>query len=609
MSETLPTPSAAASAALDQLSVDRTRGRWILLTALGTACLWGLAASAGAIAWLGWDTIAQAESASLIAGLAAILLPGLILILAALIVRQTQQTAAANELILAAAARLVSPLDSSGEDLGTFADQVREACGAIDRAMNQSLAALKAMAAELGDERHRLESVTYASADNARDLADRLGAERARLEMLARELQAQTAALRETIPQQANHMLGAVRAAVEDISRSGTVLDEQLSAVNASGQALASRVGDLETLSNEAVQRNETLLFALAQIDEKLVQSGKIIEAASRSSEHAVAAAGTMGDRLVEAVKTAIDTARQASAEIQQRTLEASEAAATSLAQLKSAGQETSAVLQAVRASGTTASPRRKEAGPVSGPAPDTHAPEPEARPTPLDNDIFDAPRPTSGETGPVQDDHAEATVVQAPPSRAVEEDLFEHTADRLAATFDDTPDTFDLTDNMASEIDAERSEGAATIIDADFSEPAEPSAPANSLSDIIADMERQEHAPMSREETALALVNQLMDSGIRLPDIFRPREKKKAALASRKGDKPRRSAINQSVGRQVDRVRKRLRNDGTLMMLARDFVAHEQTDALNALENTHSTQKNASARLAAFLLVDAALA
>lgn len=79
-------------------------------------------------------------------------------------------------------------------------------------------------------------------------------------------------------------------------------------------------------------------------------------------------------------------------------------------------------------------------------------------------------------------------------------------------------------------------------------------------------------------------------------------------AQAARKGEKQRRDAISNSAGKQVDRVRKRLRGDGELLMLARHFIAHETTDALNALENTQATQKNASARLATFLLVDTAL-
>ena len=128
------------------------------------------------------------------------------------------------------------------------------------------------------------------------------------------------------------------------------------------------------------------------------------------------------------------------------------------------------------------------------------------------------------------------------------------------------------------------------------------------SLSAIIADMERDERSTLSREETAEALLHQLQNSGIRLTDIFRPKDKKKIAVAARKGEDQRRSAINQQVGRQVERVKQRLRGNLEMMTLARDFLALEESDALNALENTHASSKNASARLATYLLLDAAV-
>ena len=43
-------------------------------------------------------------------------------------------------------------------------------------------------------------------------------------------------------------------------------------------------------------------------------------------------------------------------------------------------------------------------------------------------------------------------------------------------------------------------------------------------------------------------------------------------------------------------------------MDMAKQFVRFERTDALAALEQTQSTSRNASPRLAAFLLLDAAL-
>ena len=120
--------------------------------------------------------------------------------------------------------------------------------------------------------------------------------------------------------------------------------------------------------------------------------------------------------------------------------------------------------------------------------------------------------------------------------------------------------------------------------------------------------MERDERSTLSREETAEALLNQLQDSGIKLTDIFRPKDKKRIAQAARKGEDQRRSAINSQVGRQVERVRQRLRGNLEMMTLARDFLALEESDALNALENTHASNKNASARLATYLLLDAAV-
>lgn len=623
MSEDTPNPSRTPNAALEQIALKRRRGAWLLPTALGVACLWWIAGLSGTIAWLGWTTISSAGPAALIAGGTLILLPGTIMVLAAMVARQTHSDMAANELILQAAARLMSPLEHSAAEAQSFADLMAGTCSNIDKAMGQSLATLKAMAGELGDERHRIESVAYASADNARDLADRLGAERARLELLARELHSQSSALNETIPKQASLMLGSVRSTVQDISIAEALLETRLNDLNESSQVLTAKISDLDALSREAVQRNETLLFAMAQIDEKLEQSGKTIEAASRGGERAVAAAGTMGDRLIEAVKTALDTAREASAEIQQRTLEASEAAAQSLAQLKSAGERTSAALKEARIPSETdmrGEPRpaglaRPDKGQVSVPPPvrpQTVSEKANAGqgwpvdPPPLEP-IFEAP-PASRPT------------LSPSPSRPVDDDLFERSADQLAASLSEESrpsappqagyDPFDDTDAImigpkATDQDTEAPDG---IIEGDFSEADTDQPPAHSLSDIIADMERQERAPMSREDTAATMVSRLMDSGIRLTDIFRPREKKKTALASRKGAKQRRSAVNQSVGRQVDRVRKRLRNDGELMMLARDFVTHEQDDALNALENTQATQKNASARLAAFLLIDAAL-
>lgn len=126
--------------------------------------------------------------------------------------------------------------------------------------------------------------------------------------------------------------------------------------------------------------------------------------------------------------------------------------------------------------------------------------------------------------------------------------------------------------------------------------------------SDILADMDHDSNSPMPREAVAEEVINKLMESGVRLGDIFRPRDKKKIANAARKGAGLRRKAVVDTASQQVQRVQNRLDSDRKLMHMAREFLALEEPDALTALEKTARSSRNASARLSAFMLIDAAL-
>jgi hypothetical protein len=125
---------------------------------------------------------------------------------------------------------------------------------------------------------------------------------------------------------------------------------------------------------------------------------------------------------------------------------------------------------------------------------------------------------------------------------------------------------------------------------------------------DIISDMSRDDPLPRDREEVADRLIARLQSSGIQLPETFKPKMKRKIAEAARKGEQQRKAAILEQASRQVERVTQRLRNDDDLRTLAESFIEMEQDDALNALEQTQRTSRNASPRLAAYLLLDAAL-
>ncbi|MEO1552942.1 MAG: hypothetical protein AAFR82_03335 [Pseudomonadota bacterium] len=652
------------SDAIGRLEAAQGASSWLAWGALGLAFLWWVAGFVGTAAMIGAEALGQMQPALIVAGLIAIILPGLMLVLAGMMAREQARATAANAVVLEAAARLLLPTETMAGEARAFADEMSHASAEVDRSMGHALSAMKAMAGEIGDERQRLESVTYASADNARDLATRLGNERSSLEQLARDLREQTDMLNEAIPEQANLMVESARVAATEVAAAEDALQARLTTLDQTGRSLAQKISAMDTLAAEAGERNETLLFAIARMEEKLEQSRKTVETAARAGELAAAAAGTTGDRLLESVKIALDGAREASSQIQNQTFEASESAARSLSELKEAGQQAAA---AVRAAGMAAraemdiserranitsqallkktrsveaqtratiaqapapAPERVQAEPPRATRPEPTQPEP-----PQAAAIDDAPI-----SMPAPEPQLKPEQVVQSPSRAVEDDLFEASADRMAkAMLDDVAestngiephsnghasasnghtngsngrthmmdaddggmfDVIDATDDPAPNFDAEDEVEIVTP----------PRQRADSLSDIIADMERDERSTLSREETAEALLGQLKESGIQLTDVFRPKDKKKIAQAARKGEDHRRSAINQQVGRQVDRVRQRLRGNLEMMTLARDFLALEESDALNALENTHASSKNASARLATYLLLDAAV-
>ena len=626
MSEVPESQKMKPSDAIARLQAAQKASGYLAWGGLGLAFLWWVAAIVGTIALVGPEALGEVQPALIVAGLIAIILPGLMLVLAGMMAREQARATAANAVVLESAARLLLPAETMASEAKSFADEMSKASAEVDRSMGHALSAMKAMSAEIGDERQRLESVTYASADNARDLAERLGNERNGLEQLAKDLREQTDLLNEAIPEQADMMVASAKAAANEVGAAEDALQARLASLDQTGRSLAQKISAMDTLAAEAGERNETLLFAIARMEEKLEQSRKTVETAARAGELAAAAAGTTGDRLMESVKVALDGARDASSQIQNQTFEASESAARALAELKEAGQQAAA---AVRAAGMAARAEmdiaeRRATNTSQALLNKTKSMQARVTKSPqIEDDPILEPAPETPDEKPIP-------VVQSP-SRAVEEDLFEASADRMAKAMlkdvkgDAEPKTNGSATNGSATNGHDKPNGASHTSESKTEELLEVASKplidldggveitgtprtGESLSDIIADMERDERSTLSREETAEALLNQLQDSGIKLTDIFRPKDKKRIAQAARKGENQRRSAINQQVGRQVERVRQRLRGNLEMMTLARDFLALEESDALNALENTHASNKNASARLATYLLLDAAV-
>jgi hypothetical protein len=358
-----------------------------------------------------------------------------------------------------------------------------------------------------------------------------------------------------------------------------------------------------------------------------------------RASEVAAAAAATTGDALKGAVASALDGARQANAEINAASRGAAEEAARALARLREMGEQAAYALRTASYAARIEGENLERRTGISAPEPVQPIPPPPVRQS------LAAP-PANGHANGHGNGHSNGHANghsngysngsgngTAPPyangsprgplgRASMDDELFEASADAvIAASATSSPDESPLV--LGRDTTSREGEPLMLRRRHDDLQPPAPEAPrrratdhlpgssasGSSLRDIMSDISREEHGapPEDREAIAEQLVNRLTSSGIALGEVFKPRAKKRIAAASLKGDGPRREAIRDQAGREVERVSQRLRGDPKLSDLARKFAMLEQADALAALDQTQSTSRNASARLAAFLLVDAA--
>jgi len=702
--------------ASENFELAQNGGSWMVVAGFVAASMWIGAAGGVILGFYGVPALLALNPFILAGGAMGIMVPALILAMAGYMGRTNRRASAANALVMQAATRLMAPAREAGTEGITFAEQMKQAAAEIDRAMAHALTAMKAMSGEIGDERMRLESVAYASADNARDLTERLATERTALEGLARDLRSQLQQMNDAIPRQAEAMVAAARHATAEIAQADEALDNQLEAMRTASEALATRLVDLDNLAREAGARTETLAFAISRIEEKLDQSRRTVDTAVRAGEIAAAAAMTTGDALKDAVASAIEGARQANNEINQSTRAAAEEAAQALARLRQAGQDAATALRSTEYAARAEVARIDRAAALEGQRPKppaAPAPVREERPAPAPAPaVTPSARPTAasaapaasgqvngghanGHTGreanghtarsytnghptgqgsnghsvtepaeraepapqvqPQTQSQARPAVRPRPVAGSADDDLFDAAADMFAlGKPDETPAApaaaekplelgkavdpkdpnpvtlrrrFDDPPEEAPAAPPHPMRRATDFPQARQDRPAPATAPADpppavvtpaqakseqntemAWRDIISDMHRDDPMPRDREEVADRLISRLQSSGIQLPDTFKPKMKRKIAEAARKGERQRKAAILEQAGRQVERVTQRLRHDDDLRELAANFVEMEQDDALNALEQTQKTSRNASPRLAAYLLLDAAL-
>lgn len=623
-------------------------GRWIVWAALVLAILWLVCVAVAIVTSMDLDVLLGQPPIALLAGAVMAFMPGCLILMAGFMAREGARGAAANALVLEAAGKLLAPAGETAGQAESLASRLASSARDVDEAMGQALGSMKALSTEIGDERLRLESVSYAAADNARDLATQLGQERTALESLIRDLRAQGETLNADIPRQAHQIVQAARQAADEIGRADEVLEARLEAMRQASQTLSSELSRLNQMAGEAGAHSESLMHAIARVEDKLDQSKRTVDMAVRASETAVAAASSTGEALQTAVSSALDDARRASLEIQKRTRESSEDAAMQIQVLRQSAEQAAAALKAVgiaaRAESDLTEKRlsqasdalRRAVSPAPA-APSAVKSTPPQRPplTPRVPPASPDPRPHQAEPDALFASPPRS--VPEAPARSIDTELFDDTppvspplngaaSERrdipvFSPSFE--PANLHLSNASAPAIEPRRETPPPfdPVEDFDDEEP-EPGFNANDAmgpslegprremgwSSILNDMDREDTRDLSREGTAELVIRRLEGAGMTLANIFRPKDKRKIAMAARKGEGQRRSAIRSTAKFELDRVNSRLMKDKDFVAVAREFVTLETADAMAALDRTQKSSRNASPRLSAFLLLDAAL-
>lgn len=330
-----------------ELEAARTAGAWMPWAGAAIAVLlWG-GVGVWLVASLGLDGISKLSPMMLAGGGAAVFAPGMALICAGIMARESARSSRANAIVLSSARVLLEPAEVAREEVSTLAQAIALETQTLNRALTDTRTRLDSL-------KHDIESSVSAALKAAEIvradsevLVNRMGSERENLNHLAENLRGQADSLAKAIPRHAQVMAEATRAAQEQVRQADATLDQRLRDMSETSGHLAQRISQLDTMGAESRKRAQNLASVLMRLDEQLVQSTRMVEAATKAGELASAATKSTAESLRDTVSDALASALKATETINNRSSQASEDARQSMALLKEAGTQAEATTRA----------------------------------------------------------------------------------------------------------------------------------------------------------------------------------------------------------------------------------------------------------------------
>ena len=622
-----PLDRRAANRIKAQLETARTAGAWMPWAGAAIAVvLWG-AITIWLIATLGFDELMNQPPTVLAGGFGVLFATGLSLICAGVMAREGARSAQANAIVLTSARLLLEPADSSREEVSSLAEAVARETQAINRALGETRSRLDGLKGDIEvSVTAALKAAEIVRADSE-VLVHKMGSERQGLAQLAENLRHQSDTLAKAIPRHAQLMADATRAAQEQVRQADATLDQRLRDMNETAGHLAQRISQLDTMGAESRKRAQNLASVLMRLDEQLVQSTRMVEAATKAGELAAAATKSTSESLRDTVSDAIGSALKATETINSKSAQASDDARQAMGLLKEAGLQAEATTRA------------------AAHAARAHADETEKRINQLSDTLFKtATRATNAaESGlerarariekaslligrmkedsetssiddlilePVAPAPAPAPVQLQPlPAPPPALPLFaKPTAAADAAWFNQEPRPAPAPPRPDPMLDKELvldrpvSARPAPIYDPFSANDAKPITTWRGLLSGVEDVSGH-----VEETSAGNIIDRLDRGGVRL-HVVKASDLRRIANAAHQGERQRRRAIRDTAPSEIQRVTRMLEADHDLQHAARSFVAAEEPDALRVLSMAERAREDAAPRLSAYLLLDAAL-
>jgi hypothetical protein len=626
-----------------QLETARTAGSWMPWAGAAIAVvLWG-GIGAWLIATVGFDNLMAQPPTVLAGGFAVLFATGLSLICAGIMAREGARSSQANAIVLTSAKLLLEPAESSRDEVSSLAEAVARETQAINRALSETRSRLDGLKGDIEvSVTAALKAAEIVRADSE-VLVNRMGSERQGLTQLAESLRNQSDSLAKAIPRHAQLMADATRAAQEQVRQADATLDQRLRDMNETAGHLAQRISQLDTMGSESRKRAQNLASVLMRLDEQLVQSTRMVEAATKAGELAAAATKSTAESLRDTVSDAIGSALKATETINTRSAQASDDARQAMTLLKEAGLQaeatTRAAAHAARAHAddtekrinqlsdtlfktATKATNAAESGLERARAriekaslligrmkedtetssiddlilePEHHhapAPPPEPiqfrqpappappPPPPAPTPLFAKPTATAEPTWSLHEQPANLPIAPPRHERIPDDELV---LDRpVAAHRAPTYDPFSADDK-----------------------------PITTWRGLLSGVEEvASHGngnAHGQENTAGSIIDRLDRGGVRL-HVVKASDLRRIANAAHQGERQRRRAIRDTAPSEIQRVTRMLEADHDLQHAARSFVAAEEPDALRVLSLADRSREDAAPRLSAFLLLDAAL-